>query len=414
MEDDRSDTKRLSRRDLLRRAGLSSAGLIAAGAVGPLSVPAFASSEQDDSPEGFLAYAYVQQAQAMNTGDTRLLDQLYDPASTSLVAFEKNRARFMYSGPMATWNRSVLLGYTSTVSAFDVQSSGTQATALLYESIAIKWISRLPAPQFSPETIARRQQTPEKYRPSGLGPNGEITSRVGVRHEVTLTKGASGWRLAKDGYNEQVISGSSPDLVPGSWAAAGGPGPTSGAIAAPIAATALAVPNSTCTDNFQASVNYAHQYCCSGCKNTGYCYYCDCGGDCANFVSQCLSAGNEKWDGTWKCVQNSTCNCCCPSVAWAGSTAWVNVSAQHSWVVNAGRGYDVSSQNDLGLSDIINYDWNPPDGIWDHCSIVTNFDAYGNPLISAHCNDVCDYVWWDGGQSGTHYRFTTLYIDYSC
>ena len=60
MEDDRVDTKRLSRRDLLRRAGLSSAGLIAAGAVGPLSAPAFASSAQNDSPEGFLAYALRQ------------------------------------------------------------------------------------------------------------------------------------------------------------------------------------------------------------------------------------------------------------------------------------------------------------------------------------------------------------------
>jgi hypothetical protein len=26
-------------------------------------------------------------------------------------------------------------------------------------------------------------------------------------------------------------------------------------------------------------------------------------------------------------------------------------------------------------------------------------------LISARCNNVCDYGWWDGGQSGTNYRF---------
>jgi hypothetical protein len=46
--------------------------------------------------------------------------------------------------------------------------------------------------------------------------------------------------------------------------------------------------------------------------------------------------------------------------------------------------------------------------------MVTNWDQYSNPLISAHCNDVKDYVWWDGGKSGTNYRYTTVSLSYSC
>jgi hypothetical protein len=401
-------------RELLRRAALSGLTIATASVARDTPLPVYTASADKETPEGFLAYAYAQRTQAMNTGDTNLLDPLYDSASSALIRFEKSRARFMYNGLMATWNRSVLLGYTSTVSVVDLQSSETEATAQLYEGITVEWISRLPPPQLTPETMARRRRTPEKYRSSGLGPNGEITSRIGVRHEIALSRGMSGWRLAKDGYHERIFCGASPDLVPGSWADAGGPGPANAAVTSPVVTMKPSSSTGTCQDDFQASVNYAHTYCCSGCKNTGYCYYCDCGGDCANFVSQCLSAGNEHWDSTWYCNPNHTCNCDSPAVAWAGSLAWVNVSAQHDWIIHSGRGEDVRSQNDLGLSDIINYDWYPPDGTWDHCAIVTNFDQYGNPLVSCHCYDRCDTVWWDGGQSGTKYRFTTIYIYYPC
>jgi len=49
---------------------------------------------QDETPEGFLAWAYAQRAHAAITGNTTLLTPLYDPASVALYTFEKSRATF--------------------------------------------------------------------------------------------------------------------------------------------------------------------------------------------------------------------------------------------------------------------------------------------------------------------------------
>ena len=44
-----------------------------------------------------------------------------------------------------------------------------------------------------------------------------------------------------------------------------------------------------------AAVSYAHQYCQKYNKN--YNNYKNSGGDCANFVSQCMTAGGQSFDG---------------------------------------------------------------------------------------------------------------------
>jgi len=88
------NAQRLPRRELLRLAGLSGLAVATAGLVGPRPLIALADSTQDDTPEGFLAATYAKRAQAMTTGDTNLLDQIYDPTNAALLAFEKERARF--------------------------------------------------------------------------------------------------------------------------------------------------------------------------------------------------------------------------------------------------------------------------------------------------------------------------------
>ena len=40
-----------------------------------------------------------------------------------------------------------------------------------------------------------------------------------------------------------------------------------------------------------AALNYAKRHCCKSCYNKNYNNYRNVGGDCANFVSQCLTAG---------------------------------------------------------------------------------------------------------------------------
>ena len=47
----------------------------------------------------------------------------------------------------------------------------------------------------------------------------------------------------------------------------------------------------------EASLNYAKKHCCRNCYNSKYNNYAKSGGDCANFVSQCLYAGRQRFDG---------------------------------------------------------------------------------------------------------------------
>jgi hypothetical protein len=86
MSNDQPNNHRLPRRELMRIAGLTVA---AAGVAGGVPLSALAASAQDETSEGFLAYAYAQRAQAMTTGNTDLLDALYDPASTAWLSFER-------------------------------------------------------------------------------------------------------------------------------------------------------------------------------------------------------------------------------------------------------------------------------------------------------------------------------------
>jgi hypothetical protein len=353
----------------------------------------------------------------MTTGDLTLLDGLYDPGNPQLIAFEKSRETFFHSGLGAKWHARVP-NCQSTVYVVNLNVSASDAQVRLYESLDVTWIPLpRPAPILTPEAAAWRREAPERCQPSPTGPNGGMHALIGVRHELELMKSGNGWTIIRDGYHEPGIFGTSPDFTPGSWADDGGPGPAAGVDAVGATHTTRRVGQfrdmGSCLVDWSAVQSYAKSWC-SG-RNTGYCNYCNlpyCGGDCANFVSQCWSNGNHHWDGTWFCAQNYACNCHdTPSVAWGGSTAWVNVIAQHNWVVTTGWGSDFSNQNNLIIGDIVNYDWTG-DGVWDHVSIVSSFDQSGYPLISCHCNDMCGVPWYHGGAS--KYRFTHVNTSYPC
>jgi len=388
------NAQRLPRRELLRLAGLSGLAVATAGLVGPRPLIALADSTQDDTPEGFLAATYAKRAQAMTTGDTNLLDQIYDPTNAALLAFEKERARFFFAGLGARW-RGTILGYTATVSLLDLQVAGTTATAHLYETVGVTWI---PQPDDVPPAIARRRQgNPAKYVSYvPRGPRGEITSGLGTRHAITVVKGTGGWRLLKDAYEEPDLGQISPDLVSGMWAAVQWGGPKG--LATPSAAPNGAIqPLTQYSYNYTAAKNYALGHCSS--YSDSYCNYNPCGGDCANFVSQCLRAGTERTDGSWNTYSGGCSNCGTTS-SNAGTTAWVNNEALQNWVINAGRGQAWGSIYSLGIGDIINYDWDG-DGVFDHVAIVT--DAGGSTLVSCHNIDRCNVGWQLGGAAGYQY-----------
>lgn len=202
MSNDETPPTRLSRRDLLRIAGVSGLTVATGSFATPLSQSVLAMSAQDEAPEGFLAWAYAQRAQAMTAKDLKLLEAIYDPANADLVAFERERAAFM-NDLGSLWDGQVL-NYEATVSLIALELSGTKAAARIYETVRMQWIP-------TPGTVSLESLS--------QGSRGDITSVFGNRHEVKLVKGERGWRLAQDAYEEPHLYGASPDLAPGSWAA---------------------------------------------------------------------------------------------------------------------------------------------------------------------------------------------------
>lgn len=267
MDDNSFENKRLSRRELIRRAGLSGLTVAAAATLVSQSPIAYGASSQDDSPEGFLAYAYGQRTRAMTTGNTTLLDPLYDPSSSALLSFEKDRARFFNAGLLAIWDNSKLIDYVSTMTLANLKLSGSVAVVQIHEQISMRWIPR-PMPE-SPERREARMRYPKSYEQIiSVGPQGEITSSIGTSHDVTLQKSLTGWRIVKDAYEESLLYGVSPDLSPVVETRTGGPVTTD---IPPAPALAGPAAPSTCII-FQpgAAVNYAMAHCGGGAYNPNF------------------------------------------------------------------------------------------------------------------------------------------------
>ena len=100
--------------------------------------------------------------------------------------------------------------------------------------------------------------------------------------------------------------------------------------------------------------------------------------DCTNFISQCLHAGGvpmwgqpERTRGWWI---NGKSNW---SYSWTVAHAFMLMLKGAGWTV------EVESPGELVMGDIICYDFEG-DGRFNHNTIVTGMDGYGNPLVNAH------------------------------
>ncbi|MGM9973113.1 MAG: amidase domain-containing protein [Clostridiaceae bacterium] len=152
------------------------------------------------------------------------------------------------------------------------------------------------------------------------------------------------------------------------------------------------------------AVAYADKYCgipwASGFEdryNKKYKNYTGAGGNCTNFVSQCLGdkeegAALKQWGG-WHSTKTSYGQS-------EGSASWVNADAFKNYLLYSGKGTLIkkgaykdlisvdSSGNSifskLSYGDVICYS---KGGDIDHFAIVTGFDSNGYPLINSHTTD---------------------------
>ena len=100
--------------------------------------------------------------------------------------------------------------------------------------------------------------------------------------------------------------------------------------------------------------------------------------DCTNFISQCLHAGGvpmwgqpERTRGWWIDGKSNW------SYSWTVAHAFMLMLKGAGWTV------EVDSPSELVMGDIICYDFEG-DGRFNHNTIVTGMDGYGNPLVNAH------------------------------
>jgi len=133
--------------------------------------------------------------------------------------------------------------------------------------------------------------------------------------------------------------------------------------------------------------------------------------NCTNYVSQCIFAGNApmnytgtRGSGWWYKGRAKG------QELWSYSWAVSNALTQYlSTARKSGlRAEQVQSAGQLQLGDVITYDWTG-DGRYQHSTIVTAFDAAGQPLVNA--NTVASrHRYWDYRDSyawtgRTRYRF---------
>ncbi|SIT03098.1 amidase domain-containing protein [Alicyclobacillus vulcanalis] len=111
--------------------------------------------------------------------------------------------------------------------------------------------------------------------------------------------------------------------------------------------------------------------------------------DCTNFVSQCLFAGglpmwgeSDRTKGWWFQFGSK------PNWSYSWSTA----QALYLVLTSAFGGQVVSDPSELKMGDVIFYDWNG-EGIFHHSTLVTDFDAMGEPLVNAHTIDSYHRPW---------------------
>ena len=137
------------------------------------------------------------------------------------------------------------------------------------------------------------------------------------------------------------------------------------------------------TYNVSNAIAYADKYCIN--YNSSYNSYKGRGGDCANFVSQCLYAGGFQQDSVW----------------YKHSVAWINVMKQIAHFRDYGNFMNANNGN-LIKGNPIYFDWNG-DGVYDHATICVGRNNSGTAILDSHTRDLYHATWtnWNFSRAAT-------------
>jgi hypothetical protein len=226
-----------------------------------------------------------------------------------------------------------------------------------------------------------------------------LSTATGIHHELLVVRTQAGWRIGDDKFSDDTLdglklrleSGESSETIlrdiradyEGSWV-------TSDEDTAP------AVPKSGAFKPFNrdAAIAYAHAWVQNGAqlRNPAYANFENMGGDCTNYISQCIRAGGAPMDpgGNWQWYYNNINS---------RSPSWTSVNQLFSYLVNntytgpAGR--QVANQNLIQRGDLVQLDTNNNLSAYEHSvlTVASTLDAQNNYhwLICCHSADREDY-----------------------
>ncbi|MDR1563458.1 MAG: cell wall-binding repeat-containing protein [Oscillospiraceae bacterium] len=205
-------------------------------------------------------------------------------------------------------------------------------------------------------------------------------SGYGVEHSILLKKASKGWELAEDAYAEDLFD----NLKSSSYNEKGEDiqGIVDSSLepdvnSAPLKGPSLVAPAAYSRTAVAAYADkYAIKY------NTAYSNYNPWGGDCANFVSQCIYAGGLKQDNDWNWYAPGKY-----TIAWVGATSQRKYMARYGTTVVNPANSKLMPGNPVFYGYVANTDK------YAHAAICVGFNSAGTPVVNAHNNDRYHVDW---------------------
>ncbi len=137
--------------------------------------------------------------------------------------------------------------------------------------------------------------------------------------------------------------------------------------------------------SIQKAVAYANQYALQ--RNEDYTWWGGRGGDCSNFVSQCLHAGGFPLTSTW----------------YKDSVAWISQNDLRNYLqsIKAGTLIVNPKESDILVGNPIWYNWDGKGSTTNHVTICVGTNEDGVPIIDSHTANHYHYKWNYGNSNTT-------------
>ena len=203
----------------------------------------------------------------------------------------------------------------------------------------------------------------------------------GYNFSLTMTRSGDGWKIDSVDDTDQNFDWMKEEAEAAAReagaftdTASAGTADTKGVVSKDGATQMLAASRIPYSYNRDNAIAYGDKYCINY-NLAKYNSYKGRGGDCANFVSQCLYAGGFPQDSEW----------------YRHSVAWINVMKQIAHFKEYGTFLNANNGN-LLKGNPIYFDWNG-DGVYDHATICVGRNSNGVAILDSHTKDLYHATW---------------------